>query len=109
MRSRFLFFPVLFLQPQADVTRPRLRGRDRRRDRPALVGPFRSRLYALYQAEALRQGLLVESVHGIQSLKSLAIEPLQRRVWDDRFAQSVAMRFRVEKISATAQSVTGLL
>jgi ABC-type protease/lipase transport system fused ATPase/permease subunit len=43
------------------------------------------------------------------TLKSLAIEPLQRRVWDDRSAQSVAMGFRVEKISATAQSVTGLI
>jgi ATP-binding cassette subfamily B protein len=74
-----------------------------------LVGPFRRRLYALYQAEALRQGLLVESVHGMRTVKSLAIEPLQKRVWDDRSAQSVAMRFRVEKISATAQSVTGLL
>ena len=74
-----------------------------------LVGPFRRRLYALYQAEAARQGLLVESVHGMRTVKSLAIEPLQKRVWDDRSAQSVAMRFRVEKISATAQSVTGLL
>ena len=74
-----------------------------------LVGPFRRRLYALYQAEALRQGLLVESVHGMRTIKSLAIEPLQRRVWDDRSAQSVAMRFKVEKVSATAQSVTGLL
>jgi subfamily B ATP-binding cassette protein HlyB/CyaB len=74
-----------------------------------LVGPFRRRLYALYQAEALRQGLLVETVHGMRTVKSLAIEPLQRRVWDDRSAQSVTMRFRVEKISATAQSVTGLL
>jgi ATP-binding cassette, subfamily B, bacterial HlyB/CyaB len=72
-----------------------------------LVGPFRRRLYALYQAEALRQGLLVETVHGMRTVKSLAIEPLQKRVWDDRSAQSVAMRFRVEKISATAQSVTG--
>jgi ATP-binding cassette subfamily B protein len=74
-----------------------------------LVGPFRRRLYSLYQAEAARQGLLVESVHGMRTVKSLAIEPLQKRVWDDRSAQSVAMRFRVEKISATAQSVTGLL
>ena len=74
-----------------------------------LVGPFRRRLYALYQAEALRQGLLVESVHGMRTVKALAIEPLQKRIWDDRSAQAVAMRFRVEKISATAQSVTGLL
>lgn len=74
-----------------------------------LVAPFRRRLYDLYQAEAARQGLLVETVHGMRTVKALAIEPLQRRVWDDCSAQSVATRYRVEKISATAQSVTGLL
>jgi ATP-binding cassette, subfamily B, bacterial HlyB/CyaB len=74
-----------------------------------LMGPFRRRLYALYQAEGARQALLVETVHGMRTVKSLAMEPLQRRVWDDRCAQSVSMRFGVEKISAGAQSVTGFL
>lgn len=74
-----------------------------------LMGPFRRRLYALYQAEGARQALLVETVHGMQTVKALAMEPLQGRVWDDRCAQSVSMRFGVEKISAGAQSVTGLL
>jgi subfamily B ATP-binding cassette protein HlyB/CyaB len=74
-----------------------------------LMGPFRRRLYALYQAEGARQALLVETVHGMRTVKSLAMEPLQGRVWDDRCAQSVSMRFGVEKISAGAQSVTGLL
>jgi len=74
-----------------------------------LVGPFRRRLYSLYQAEGERQALLVETVHGMRTVKSLALEPLQRRVWDDRSAQAVSMRFRVEKVSATAQSITGLV
>lgn len=74
-----------------------------------LMGPFRRRLYALYQAEGARQALLVESVHGMRTVKSLAMEPLQGRVWDDRCAQSVSMRFGVEKISAGAQAVTGFL
>ena len=74
-----------------------------------LVGPFRRRLLSLYQAEAERQGLLVETVHGMRTVKSLAMEPLQGRVWNDRSAQAVSMRFDVEKISAAAQSVTGLL
>jgi ATP-binding cassette, subfamily B, bacterial HlyB/CyaB len=74
-----------------------------------LVGPFRRRLYGLYQAEGERSALLVETVHGMRTVKSLAMEPLQSRVWDDRSAQSVSMRFSVEKISAAAQSVTGLL
>jgi ATP-binding cassette subfamily B protein len=74
-----------------------------------LIGPFRRRLYSLYQAEGERQALLVETVHGMRTVKSLAMEPLQGRIWDDRCAQSVSTRFSVEKISAAAQSVTGLL
>jgi ATP-binding cassette subfamily B protein len=74
-----------------------------------LMGPFRRRLYNLYQAEGARQALLVETVHGMRTVKSLAMEPLQGRIWDDRCAQSVTMRFDVEKISAGAQSLTGFL
>lgn len=74
-----------------------------------LMGPFRRRLFDLYQAEGARQALLVETVHGMRTVKSLAMEPLQGRVWDDRCAQSVTMRFGVEKISAGAQSITGFL
>ncbi len=74
-----------------------------------LVGPFRKRLLALYEAEGARQGLLVETVHGMRTLKSLAMEPLQGRQWDDRTAQTITTRFRVETISTMAQSVTGLI
>ena len=74
-----------------------------------LMGPFRRRLYRLYQAESERQALLVETVHGMQTVKSLAMEPLRGRGWDDRCANSIATRFGVEKISAIAQSVTGFL
>src|SRR5690606_34065538 len=74
-----------------------------------MVGPFKRRLRALYEAEGARQGLLVETVHGMRTVKSLAMEPLQRKVWDDRSAQSIATRFHVEKISTLAQSVTGLM
>jgi len=74
-----------------------------------LMGPFRRRLYSLYQAEGTRQALLVETVHGMRTVKSLAMEPLQRKVWDDSCAQSVSMRFNVEKISAGAQALTGFL
>ncbi|WP_407180094.1 peptidase domain-containing ABC transporter [Bradyrhizobium sp. STM 3562] len=74
-----------------------------------LMGPFRRRLYDLYQAEGARQALLVETVHGMRTVKSLAMEPRQGKVWDDRCAQSVTMRFGVEKISAGAQAITGFL
>jgi ATP-binding cassette subfamily B protein len=74
-----------------------------------MVGPFKRRLNALYEAEGIRQGMLVETVHGMRTVKSLAMEPLQRRVWDDRSAQTVTTRFDVEKISTVAQSVTGFM
>jgi ATP-binding cassette subfamily B protein len=72
-----------------------------------LMGPFRRRLLNLYRAEAERQALLVETVHGMRTVKSLAMEPLQGKVWDDRCAQSVSMRFSVEQLSAGAQALTG--
>lgn len=74
-----------------------------------LMGPFRRRLLNLYRAEADRQALLVETVHGMRTVKSLAMEPLQGRVWDDRCARSVSMRFSVEQLSAGAQALTGFL
>lgn len=75
----------------------------------ALIGPFRRRLQALYDAEGERQALLVESVQGMRTIKSLAMEPLQGRQWEDSSAQAVQMRYGVERISAIAQAVTGLL
>ncbi|MDQ0322198.1 ATP-binding cassette subfamily B protein [Pararhizobium capsulatum DSM 1112] len=74
-----------------------------------LVGPFQRRLQSLYQAEGERQALLVETVHGMRTVKSLALEPRQRRVWDDRSAETISVRFRVDKISTVAQALTGLL
>lgn len=74
-----------------------------------LVGPFQRRLQALYQAEGERQALLVETVHGMRTVKSLALEPRQRKVWDDSSAQSISVRFRVDQISTIAQALTGLL
>ncbi|TGD95709.1 peptidase domain-containing ABC transporter [Methylobacterium nonmethylotrophicum] len=74
-----------------------------------LIGPFRRRLQALYDAEGERQALLVESVQGMRTIKSLAMEPLQGRQWEDASAQAVQMRYGVERISAIAQAVTGLL
>ena len=75
----------------------------------ALVGPFQRRLQALYKAEGDRQALLVETVHGMRTVKSLALEPRQRKVWDDHSAQAISVRFRVDKISTAAQAMTGLL
>jgi ATP-binding cassette subfamily B protein len=75
----------------------------------ALIGPFRRRLRALYEAEGQRQSMLVESIHGMRTVKALTIEPVQRKYWDQRAAQSVNMHFRVGLVSVSAQALTGFL
>ena len=74
-----------------------------------LIPIFRRRLRTLYEAEGQRQAYLVETIHGMETVKALATEPLRRREWDARCAQSAESRFRVGRISTSAQSVILLL
>ncbi|QEG23455.1 peptidase domain-containing ABC transporter [Mariniblastus fucicola] len=74
-----------------------------------LLIPYRTRLEALYHAEGERQAMLVETIHGIQTVKALSMEPVQRKHWDDSSAQAVAMHFRVGKISIAATTISKLL
>ncbi len=74
-----------------------------------LLGPYRRRLEALYLAEGERQAMLVESIHGMQTVKALSMEPVQRKKWDERTAQAVEMHFRVGKISTLATSMSKFL
>jgi len=75
----------------------------------ALINPFNRRLQALYAAESQRQSMLVESIHGIRTIKSMAIEPKQRKIWEQRSADVVMMNFGVGRMSLAAQTVTQLL
>ncbi|RLJ64730.1 peptidase domain-containing ABC transporter [Sulfurisoma sediminicola] len=72
----------------------------------ALIKPFQARLRELYEAEGQRQALLVESIHGMRTVKSLALEPKRRKEWDRRSASAIHNHFRVGKISITAQALT---
>jgi len=73
-----------------------------------LIGPFKRRLQALYDAEAERQAMLVETISGMRTVKSLAIEPAQRRAWDQRAANAVNTHFAVGKIGLTANTISSL-
>ncbi len=75
----------------------------------AMVPTFQRRLNDLYSAEGKRQAMLVETIHGMRTVKALAIEPTQRRVWDQRSAQSISMHFRVGRISITGNAITDFL
>ena len=75
----------------------------------ALIKPFNKRLQALYTAEGTRQSMLIETIHGMRTVKSLAIEPKQRKVWEQRTATTIQMHFGVGRMSLTAATITQLL
>ncbi|MGV7211207.1 peptidase domain-containing ABC transporter [Oxalobacteraceae bacterium A2-2] len=75
----------------------------------AMVPTFQRRLNALYAAEGQRQAMLVETIHGMRTVKALAIEPSQRRIWDQRSAEAITMHFRVGQISIAGNAVTDFL
>jgi len=75
----------------------------------ALIKPFQRRLNELYQAEGKRQSMLVESIHGIRTVKSLALEPVEEKRWNDSTAYAIKAYFRVGKISMTASSICKVL
>ena len=74
-----------------------------------LIPVYRRRLRVLYEAEGQRQAYLVETIHGMETVKALATEPLRRRDWDSRCAQAAESRFDVGRISTSAQAVIGFL
>ncbi|WP_445216975.1 peptidase domain-containing ABC transporter [Bradyrhizobium sp. Pa8] len=74
-----------------------------------LIPLYRRKLRVLYEAEGQRQAYLVETIHGMETVKGLATEPLRQRDWDARCAQAAESRFDVGRISTSAQAVIGLL
>ncbi|MFZ4502918.1 MAG: peptidase domain-containing ABC transporter [Methylovulum sp.] len=75
----------------------------------ALLPTYRRRLDALYKAEGKRQSMLVETIYGMRTVKALAIEPVQRRTWDQISAEAITMSFRLGKLGLMGASYTGLL
>jgi len=75
----------------------------------SLLPTYRRRLNALYNAEGKRQALLVETIHGMRTVKALAIEPNQRRIWDQISAEAITTHFQVGKISIYGGTITDFL
>ncbi|NLK82615.1 MAG: peptidase domain-containing ABC transporter [Lentisphaerae bacterium] len=74
-----------------------------------LIKPFQHRLNELYQAEGKRQSMLVESIHGIRTVKSLSLEPVEEKYWNDSTAYAIKSYFNVGKISISAKSISQIL
>ncbi|HUL04687.1 MAG TPA: peptidase domain-containing ABC transporter [Candidatus Acidoferrum sp.] len=71
-----------------------------------MVPTFRRRLEQLYQAEGSRQAHLVETIHGMRTVKSIALEPVRMTAWDEKVARGVQRRATVGRMSALASVLT---
>jgi ATP-binding cassette subfamily B protein len=71
-----------------------------------MVPLFKKCLNQLYQAEGLRQALLVETIHGVRTIKSLAMEPARQAEWDAKLATSLRRLAVVGRVSTAGSVVT---
>jgi ATP-binding cassette, subfamily B, bacterial HlyB/CyaB len=70
---------------------------------------FRQRLDEKFARGAENQAFLVESVTGVETLKSMAIEPQMQRRWEEQLAGYVAASFRVISLGNTASQTVQLI
>lgn len=70
----------------------------------AVAAPyFKRRLTKLYMAEGERQANLVEMITGMRTVKSLAIEPVQIKKWNQLTTQTTMLGFDVGNFSNNIQ------
>lgn len=74
-----------------------------------LIPLLRRQLQVLYGAEGARQAELVETIHGMRAVKSMAVEPLQKASWSKRVAATIDGRTRVGQIGAISSVITNSL
>jgi ATP-binding cassette, subfamily B, bacterial HlyB/CyaB len=70
---------------------------------------FRRRLDEKFERGAENQAFLVESVSGVETLKSMAVEPQMQRRWEDQLAAYVTASFKVVNLGNTASQLVQLV
>jgi len=75
-----------------------------------LVTPLlRARLHEKFNRGAENQAFLVETVSGIDTLKSMAVEPQMQRRWETQLAGYVSAGFKSATVSTLAHESTNLV
>ncbi|MGI2030476.1 ATP-binding cassette domain-containing protein, partial [Endozoicomonas acroporae] len=75
-----------------------------------IVTPIlRARLNEKFKRGAENQSFLVESVTGIETIKSSAVEPQMQRHWEDQLAAYVSASFRAMNLGNIASQFAGLI
>ena len=75
----------------------------------ALLPTYKRLLDQVNMAEGARQALLVETIHGMRTVKALAIEPAQRRTWDQLSAQTITAHFRVTRLALNGNAANDFI
>jgi len=75
----------------------------------AVTPVLRTRLDEKFKRSSENQSFLVESITGIETLKSMAVEPLMQRKWEEQLAGYVAAAFKAGSLSNWANQLAGLI
>ena len=71
----------------------------------AFLPALRKLMGKLTAAEANKGSTMVETVHGIRTVKSLALEPQRRAEWDERTAVAGALKLQVGRLANWPQTI----
>ena len=69
------------------------------------MGPLRKIYGQIVQAEMEKSSVLIETVHGMRTVKSLALEPQQREMWDRRTANVADLRLKFGNLGNWPQTL----
>ncbi|MEP6967414.1 MAG: type I secretion system permease/ATPase [Pseudomonadota bacterium] len=70
---------------------------------------FRERLNERFKRGAENQAFLVETVSGVETVKSMALEPVMQRRWEEQIAGYVMSAFKVVGVGNLATQATTLI
>ena len=71
----------------------------------AFLKPMRTIFSRVVAAETAKQAVLGETIFGIKTVKSLALEPQRKALWDERVAEAGKWRLAMGKISNWPQTL----
>lgn len=75
-----------------------------------IVTPIlRVRLNEKFKWSSANQSFLVESITGVETIKSSAVEPQMQRYWEDQLASYVSASFRAKNLGNIASQTAGLI
>ena len=71
----------------------------------AFLGPVNRAVGRWIAAETQKSSVLVETLHGMRTVKALALEPQQRDLWDRRTASSVKLKLEASELANWPQTL----